>query len=90
MFAIGHATVEQFFAQLYADPDINNDPNNAGRQMNSHFCTPLTDEKGEWLDLANRKNIASDMAPTAAQMPRSLGLAFASKLFRNVDQLKAD
>jgi pyruvate/2-oxoglutarate/acetoin dehydrogenase E1 component/TPP-dependent pyruvate/acetoin dehydrogenase alpha subunit len=88
MFAIGHATVEQFFAQLYADPDINNDPNNAGRQMVSHFCTPLTDEQGEWRDLANRLNIASDMAPTASQMPRSLGLALASKLFRDVAELK--
>jgi len=88
MFATGLATVEQFFAQLYADPDINNDPNNAGRQMVSHFCTPLTDENGEWRDLAKTRNIASDMAPTAAQMPRSLGLALASKLFRHVDELK--
>ena len=87
-FAIGHSTVEQFFSQLYADPDVKNDPNNAGRQMVSHFCTPLTNEKGEWLDLANRRNIASDMAPTAAQMPRSLGLALASKLFRRVKELK--
>ena len=87
-FAIGQSTVEQFFSQLYADPDIKNDPNNAGRQMVSHFCTPLTDENGEWLDLAKRRNIASDMAPTAAQMPRSLGLALASRLFRRVDQLK--
>lgn len=87
-FAIGQSTVEQFFAQLYADPDVRNDPNNAGRQMVSHFCTPLTDDQGEWLDLVNTRNTASDMAPTAAQMPRSLGLAFASKLFRNVSQLK--
>jgi len=87
-FAIGQSTVEQFFSQLYADPDIKNDPNNAGRQMVSHFCTPLTDENGDWLDLARRRNIASDMAPTAAQMPRSLGLALASKLFRKVEQLK--
>ena len=88
-FAIGQSNVQQFFSQLYADPDIQNDPNNAGRQMVSHFCTPLTDEQGEWIDLANRRNTASDMAPTAAQMPRSLGLALASKLFRNVEQLKA-
>ncbi|PZR26944.1 MAG: transketolase [Citrobacter freundii] len=86
-FAIGQTTVAQFFSQLYADPDINNDPNNAGRQMVSHFCTPLTDENGEWLDLANRRNTASDMAPTAAQMPRSLGLAYASRLFRRVPAL---
>ena len=87
-FAIGQTTVEQFFSQLYADPDIKNDPNNAGRQMVSHFCTPLTDEQGEWVDLANRMNIASDMAPTAAQLPRSLGLAQASRLFRQVETLK--
>ena len=87
-FAIGQSTVEQFFSQLYADPDIKNDPNNAGRQMVSHFCTPLTDEQGEWVDLANRMNIASDMAPTAAQLPRSLGLAQASRLFRQVETLK--
>lgn len=87
-FAIGQTTIEQFFSQLYADPDIKNDPNNAGRQMVSHFCTPLTDEQGEWVDLANRMNIASDMAPTAAQLPRSLGLAQASRLFRQVETLK--
>ncbi|MET0636827.1 MAG: thiamine pyrophosphate-dependent enzyme [Chitinophagaceae bacterium] len=87
-FAIGQTTVSQFFSQLYADPDIKNDPNNAGRQMVSHFCTPITDANGEWLDLANRRNTASDMAPTASQVPRSLGLAFASRLFRQVDELK--
>ena len=88
MFAIGLATVEQFFSQLFADPDINNDPFSAGRQMNAHFATPFVDENGEWLDLANRKNISADIAPTAGQMPRALGLALASKSFRTVDELK--
>jgi pyruvate/2-oxoglutarate/acetoin dehydrogenase E1 component/TPP-dependent pyruvate/acetoin dehydrogenase alpha subunit len=83
MFASGLATVEQFFSQLYADPDLNNDPFSAGRQMDAHFATPITDQDGNWLDLANRKNISSDMAPTASQMPRALGLAWASKCFRN-------
>jgi pyruvate/2-oxoglutarate/acetoin dehydrogenase E1 component/TPP-dependent pyruvate/acetoin dehydrogenase alpha subunit len=87
-FAIGQTTVEQFFAQLYADPDVNNDPNSAGRQMVSHFCTPLTDEKGNWLDLVNRKNISADLAPTAGQMPRGLGLALASRCFRNIKELR--
>lgn len=87
-FAIGQATIEQFFAQLYADPDEKNDPNSAGRQMVSHFCTSLTDEQGNWLDLANRKNTIADLAPTAGQMPRSLGLALASKSFRNTNELK--
>ena len=82
MFAAGLATVEQFFAQLYADPYLENDPFSAGRQMNAHFATRFTDENGDWLDLANRKNISSDMAPTASQMPRALGLAYASKCFR--------
>ncbi|HZI55028.1 MAG TPA: thiamine pyrophosphate-dependent enzyme, partial [Chitinophagaceae bacterium] len=87
-FAIGQTTVEQFFAQLYADPDEINDPNSAGRQMVSHFCTPLTDEHGNWLDLANRKNTIADLAPTAAQMPRGLGVALASKCFRGIKALK--
>lgn len=88
-FAIGQTTVKNFFAQLYADPDITNDPNSAGRQMVSHYCTSFTDKNGEWLDLANRKNISADIAPTAGQMPRGLGLAFASKSFRNIQQLKS-
>ena len=83
MFAAGMATVEQYFAQLFSDPDINNDPFSAGRQMNAHFATKNVDENGNWLDLANTKNTSSDMAPTAGQMPRALGLALASKLFRN-------
>lgn len=87
MLATGLATVQQIFAQLYADPDTNRDPFSGGRQMNCHFATRTVDENGNWLDLANLKNIASDMAPTAAQMPRSLGLAFASKLFRGNQQL---
>jgi pyruvate/2-oxoglutarate/acetoin dehydrogenase E1 component/TPP-dependent pyruvate/acetoin dehydrogenase alpha subunit len=87
MFAGGMATIEQFFAQLYSDPDIKNEPFSAGRQMNAHFATPFVDENGNWLDLANRKNISSDMAPTSSQMPRALGLAFASKIFREVDIL---
>ena len=86
MFASGLSTIEQFFAQLYADPY--NDPFSAGRQMNAHFATKFVDEKGEWLDLANRKNVSSDIAPTGGQMPRALGLAFASKLFRDVEELK--
>lgn len=87
MFASGLANVEQFFAQLYADPDVSHDPFSAGRQMNAHFATPLVDENGEWLPLAERKNVSADMAPTAGQMPRALGLAFASRAFRNTPQL---
>ena len=86
MFASGLASVEQYFAQLYADP--HNDPFSYGRQMSSHFATRFVDDNGNWMDLANRKNISSDIAPTAGQMPRALGLAFASKIFRNNRELR--
>lgn len=89
MFAIGLTTAEQVFAQLYADPDPSREPFSSGRQMNCHFSTRNVNEQGEWMELATTKNVASDMAPTAAQMPRSLGLAYASRAFRNVEQLKA-
>ena len=88
-FATGTATIEEFFAQLYADPDINNDPHSAGRQMNCHFATPVIDDQGDTLDLVNRKNLAAGLAPTAAQMPKALGLAYASKAFRDVAELKS-
>src|SRR3954454_10292126 len=88
MFSTGLANVQQFFAQLYSDPDINNDPFSAGRQMNAHFATRFVDEEGNWLDLVNRKNISADMAPTAAQMPRAIGLALASKAFRSMQPTK--
>lgn len=87
MFASGLASVEQFFAQLYADPDINNEPFSAGRQMVSHFATRNVDESGNWLDLANRKNVSADISPTGGQMPRAVGLALASKNFRQIQQL---
>lgn len=87
MFASGLASVEQFFAQLYADPDINNEPFSAGRQMGNHFATRNVDENGNFLDLANRKNISADISPTAGQMPRAVGLALASKSFRHIQQL---
>jgi pyruvate/2-oxoglutarate/acetoin dehydrogenase E1 component/TPP-dependent pyruvate/acetoin dehydrogenase alpha subunit len=90
MFASGLSTVQQFFAQLYADTNIENEPFSAGRQMNAHFATPFVDEDGNWLPLAQLKNVSSDIAPTAGQMPRALGLAYASKMFRNVDVLKGE
>jgi pyruvate/2-oxoglutarate/acetoin dehydrogenase E1 component/TPP-dependent pyruvate/acetoin dehydrogenase alpha subunit len=87
MLASNLATVEQVFSQLYADSDVNNDPFSAGRQMNAHFASKLVDDQGNWLELAKLKNVSSDIAPTAGQMVRGLGLAFASKLFRNVEAL---
>ncbi len=82
-FALGISTVEQFFAQLYADTQ--NDPFSGGRQMNSHFATPYIDANDEMLDLVNRYNSSSDISPTGGQMARGLGLAHASHLFRNLD-----
>jgi pyruvate/2-oxoglutarate/acetoin dehydrogenase E1 component/TPP-dependent pyruvate/acetoin dehydrogenase alpha subunit len=88
MFATGLATVEQFFAQLYADTNVENEPFSAGRQMNGHFSTPFVDGNGNWLPLTERKNVSADIAPTAGQMARGLGLAFASSAFRNIEELK--
>ncbi|MCO5241491.1 MAG: thiamine pyrophosphate-dependent enzyme [Chitinophagaceae bacterium] len=86
-FATGTATIEDFFAQLYANPDEKEEPHSAGRQMNAHFASAFVDEQGEFLDLVNRKNITNGIAPTAGQMPRALGLAFASKTFREIELL---
>ena len=88
MLATGLATVEQIFAQLYADPDIEREPFSAGRQMNCHFATPFVDPEGNWLPLTEQKNISADIAPTSGQMPRGLGLAFASRAFRNIPELR--
>ena len=88
MFATGLASVEQFFSQLYADSDLKNEPFSGGRQMVAHFSTRFVDDNGKWLDLANRKNVTSDISTTAGQMPRALGVAFASKCFRNSRSLQ--
>lgn len=83
MFAIGQLTLEQYFAQLYAHADVEADPAHAGRLMNGHFATRMLDENGKLKNLTQQKNSSADISPTAAQMPRLLGLAYASKLFRN-------
>ncbi|MEM7583090.1 MAG: thiamine pyrophosphate-dependent enzyme [Acidobacteriota bacterium] len=88
MLASGLLTVEQFFAQLYADPDPSHDPASSGRQMNAHFATPTVDAEGGWLRLSERRNSSADCSPTASQMPRLVGLAYASRLFRQLDELK--
>ncbi len=82
MFAIGELTVQQFFAQLYAHTSLEADPSTAGRLMTGHFGTRTLDEKGMFRDLTGIKNSSSDISPTAGQMPRLLGLAYASKLYR--------
>jgi pyruvate/2-oxoglutarate/acetoin dehydrogenase E1 component/TPP-dependent pyruvate/acetoin dehydrogenase alpha subunit len=88
MLALGISSVEEYFAQLYANPDPAADPMSCGRQMNAHYTTINADENADWLPLVEQYNTATDMAPTAGQMPRSLGLALASKTFRSVKALK--
>ena len=85
MMAIGALTIEQFFAGLYADTNIKNEPMSAGRQMGGHFATHSLDENGNWNNLTLQKNSSADISPTAGQMPRLLGLAQASKIYRNVN-----
>jgi pyruvate/2-oxoglutarate/acetoin dehydrogenase E1 component/TPP-dependent pyruvate/acetoin dehydrogenase alpha subunit len=85
MMAIGALSIEQFFAGLYGHTDINFDPMSAGRQMGGHFATHSLDENGNWKNLTQQKNSSSDISPTAGQMPRLLGLAQASKIYRNVN-----
>lgn len=88
MLAIGGTTVEQFFAQLYAHPDIEADPFSGGRQMNSHYATRLVNKDGTWIDQTKSKNTASGISPTAGQMARLVGLSQASKVYRNSKELQ--
>lgn len=88
MFAAGMLTIQQYFAQLYAHTDIHDEPASGGRLMNGHFATRMLNEDGEWLDQTKMKNSSADVSPTAAQMPRLVGLAWASKLYRENKQLK--
>lgn len=88
MFAIGQLTVQQFFAQLYAHTDMEAEPASAGRLMTGHYATRMLNEQGELRDLTKSKNSSADISPTAAQMPRLVGLAYASKLFRQNPELK--
>ncbi len=87
MFAIGQTTIQQFFAQLYAHADVAAEPNSAGRQMNAHFSTRLLNEDGSWRSQTETLNSSTDLSPTAAQMPRLVGLGYASRLYRELDGL---
>lgn len=89
MFAIGELTVQQWFAQLYAHAEVEADPASGGRQMNGHFATRSLDADGQWKNLAEQYNSSPDISPTAGQMPRLLGLAQASKLFRQNKALQS-
>ncbi|HLF52387.1 alpha-ketoacid dehydrogenase subunit alpha/beta [Flavobacterium sp.] len=84
MMAIGEMTIQQFFAGLYGHTDLAHDPMSAGRQMGGHFATHSLDEKGNWKNLTQQKNSSADISPTGGQMPRLLGLAQASKIYRKV------
>ncbi|HET8855758.1 MAG TPA: thiamine pyrophosphate-dependent enzyme [Salinimicrobium sp.] len=90
MMAIGALSIQQFFASLYATTDIEEEPNSAGRQMGGHFSTHSLNEDGSWKNLTGQKNSSADISPTAGQMPRLLGLAQASKIYRNVEGIDAE
>lgn len=87
MFAIGELTLQQYFAQLYAHTSVEEEPVSAGRMMNGHFGTRLLDDEGKWKNQSNAYNASADISPTAGQMPRILGLAYASKLYRENEAL---
>lgn len=88
MLAAGMTTLEEIFAQLYATPDVDLEPASAGRQMNAHFATRTVDELGQFKNLAQMRISAADSSPTGSQMPRLVGLGYASKLYRQLDGLK--
>ncbi len=88
MFATGMSNLMEFFAQLYAYPDIDKDPASAGRQMNCHYATRFVNEDGSWTNQAESMNCSADISPTGGHMPRLLGLAYASKLYRQNKELE--
>ncbi|MCB9421989.1 MAG: transketolase [Ardenticatenaceae bacterium] len=88
MLAIGATTIQQLFAQLYAHTDVQHDPSSAGRQMNAHFATRSLNPDGSWKDLTQMFNSSPDISPTGSQMPRLVGLGYASRLYRELDELK--
>ena len=88
MFMLGMMSIQEFFAQLYAHGDITYEPASGGRQMNAHFGTRLLHPNGSWRSQTQMYNTASDVSCTAAQMPRAVGLAYASVLYRNLKDLQ--
>jgi 2-oxoisovalerate dehydrogenase E1 component len=89
MFATGELTFESFFAQLYAHTDVEAEPSTAGRSMNGHYGTRSLEPDGSWKKLVDIKNSSADVSPTASQMPRLVGLAYASRLYRELGELAA-
>ena len=88
MFALGTLTFTEFFAQLYAHADVKAEPATAGRAMNAHFATRSLNPDGSWKNLAERFNSSADVSPTGSQMPRLVGLAYASRLYRELEELQ--
>jgi pyruvate/2-oxoglutarate/acetoin dehydrogenase E1 component/TPP-dependent pyruvate/acetoin dehydrogenase alpha subunit len=88
MFAIGELTIAQFFAQLYAHADVEAEPATAGRAMNAHFATRSLHPDGTWKDLTEIRNSSVDLSPTGSQMPRLVGLGYASRLYRELEELQ--
>ena len=88
MFATGLTSIQEFFAQLYATPDLGLEPSSGGRMMDAHFATRSLNPDGTWKDLTRQLNSAGDVSPTASQMPRVVGLAYASKLYRQIPALQ--
>jgi len=89
IFATGIGTLDEFFAQLYADSDVSHDPWSGGRSMNAHFASRLLNPDGSWKNQTDSYNTSADVSPTGSQMPRLVGLAWASKLYREIDELKS-
>lgn len=88
MFALGVMSLHEFFAQLYAHADLQYESNTSGRAMNSHFASRMLDAEGRWKPQVEMYNVAADLSPTGSQMPRAVGLAYASVLYRHVEALK--
>jgi pyruvate/2-oxoglutarate/acetoin dehydrogenase E1 component/TPP-dependent pyruvate/acetoin dehydrogenase alpha subunit len=88
MFALGTTSIQEFFAQLYAHADVEHDPATAGRSMNAHFATRYLYPDGRWKDQTQAYNVAADVSPTGSQMPRTVGLAYASVLYRKLAELQ--
>ena len=82
MLALGEVTLQEYYAQLFSDTNLENEPHSAGRQMNCHYGTRFINDDGTWKDMTKIKITTTDLSPTAAQMPRIIGLGLASKLFR--------
>ncbi|MBL7976159.1 MAG: transketolase, partial [Candidatus Kapabacteria bacterium] len=88
MFALGISDVQKFYAQLYAHTDVDAEPSSAGRSMNGHFGTRFLNPDGTWRNLMEEYNSSADVSPTGSQMPRLVGLGYASRLYRELDELQ--